>query len=462
MFEPEIYTRRRDLLRKQIKSGLVLFLGNEESPMNYPANTYHFRQDSSFLYFFGLDQPGLAAAIDLDEGQDTVYGEDIGLEDVIWTGFLPTLKERAGSAGIKQTAPLEKLREKLNAAVAGKRTVHYLPPYRPETILKLESWLGIPAAEAKAKVSAELIGAVVAQRSVKSPEEISEIEKALRITYDMYKAAAQMVKPGAYEREILGKKEGIALAAGGNLAFPPIVTINGQIFHNQYFGNKLTRGRLLVVDAGAESALHYASDITRTYPVAGKFTQKQKEIYETVLEGQASAIRAVKPGVSYREVHLQTAKVIASGLKAIGLMRGDVDEAVQKGRTPSSFLTASGTCWAWTSTTWRISGRTRWAMMTRSREAGNSDWPIFVWPKSSGLGFVFTVEPGVYFIPALIDQWRKEKKFPEFINYDLVAKYLDFGGVRIEDDVLVTETGHRVLGKPIPKKPLDVEEAIRG
>jgi len=437
-------------------------LGNEESPMNYPANTYHFRQDSSFLYFFGLDQPGLAAALDLDEGQDIVYGEDTGLEDVIWTGFLPTLKERAGSAGIKQTAPLEKLREKLNAAVAGKRTVHYLPPYRAETISKLESWLGIPAAEAKTKVSAELIGAVVAQRSVKSPEEISEIEKALRITYDMYKAAAQMVKPGAYEREILGKKEGIALAAGGNQAFPPIVTINGQIFHNQYFGNKLTRGRLLVVDAGAESALHYASDITRTYPVAGKFTQKQKEIYETVLKGQASAIGAVRPGVSYREVHLQTAKVIASGLKAIGLMRGNVDEAVQKGAHALFFPHGLGHMLGLDVHDMENLGENHVGYDDKVKRSGQFGLAYLRLAKELRPGFVFTVEPGVYFIPALIDQWRKEKKFPEFINYDLVENYLDFGGVRIEDDVLVTETGHRVLGKPIPKKPLDVEEAIRG
>ncbi len=462
MFEPEIYARRRDLLRKQVKSGLVLFLGNEESPMNYPANTYHFRQDSSFLYFFGLDQPGLAAAIDLDEGQDTVYGEDIGLEDVIWTGFLPTIKERAASAGIKLTAPLEKLREKLDAALAGKRPVHYLPPYRPETILKLESWLGVPAAEAKAKVSAELIGAVVTQRSVKSPEEISEIEKALRITHDMYKAAARMVKPGAYERDILGKKEGIALAAGGNLAFPPIVTINGQIFHNQYFGNKLTRGRLLVVDAGAESALHYASDITRTYPVAGKFTQKQKEVYETVLAGQASAIRAIKPGVSYREVHLQTAKVIASGLNALGLMRGDVDEAVQKGAHALFFPHGLGHMLGLDVHDMENLGENQVGYDDKVKRSGQFGLAYLRLAKELRPGFVFTVEPGVYFIPALIDQWRKEKKFPEFINYELVAKYLDFGGIRIEDDVLVTETGHRVLGKPIPKKPLDVEEAIRG
>jgi Xaa-Pro aminopeptidase len=462
MFEPRTYLQRRERLRKQVKSGLILFLGNEESPMNYPSNAYKFRQDSSFLYFFGLDTPGLAAAIDVDEGQDSIYGEDIGLEDVIWTGFIPTLKERAKKAGIKRTAPLAELKDKIRLAVSRKRTLHYLPPYRPEMILKMQSWVGIPADEVQGKVSSELIQAVIAQRSVKTKEEIAEIEKALRISSEMYKAAARMVKPGAYEREILGIKEGIATAMGGSTAFPPIVTINGQIFHSQYFGNKLTKGRLLVIDAGAESALHYASDITRTYPVGGKFTPKQKEIYAVVLKAQESAILAIKPGVPYRDIHLQTARVIASGLKEIGLMKGDVDKAVGQGAHALFFPHGLGHMIGLDVHDMENLGENYVGYNDKFQRSKQFGFAYLRLAKELQPGFVFTVEPGIYFIPALIDQWKKEKKNLDFIDYDRVEKYLDFGGIRIEDDVLVTETGHRVLGKPIPKKIEDVEEAITG
>jgi Xaa-Pro aminopeptidase len=460
MFDPKIYIQRRKRLQEQIKTGLILLIGNEESPMNYPANTYNFRQDSSFLYFFGLDFPMLAAVIDIDENKEIVFGNDVGIEDIIWMGYQPSIKERAIKVGVKETMPLDKLEETVKSAQQKGKKVHFLPPYRPETRLKIAYLLGLKPDAVKGSASEELIKAVIAQRSVKMKEEVEEMEKAHIITNEMHRMAMKMAKSGVYERQIVGKIEGIASSHGFNLAFPIILTINGQIFHNQYRGNRLKKGRLLVNDSGAESALHYASDITRTVPVCGSFSQKQKEIYEIVLGAQETAIQSISPGIKYKDIHLKAARYIASGLKELGLMKGDVDEAVEQGAHALFFPHGLGHMLGLDVHDMENLGEDYVGYDDKTKRSEQFGLAYLRMAKELQPGFVMTVEPGIYFIPALIDKWRAEKKLTQFINYEQVEKYKDFSGIRIEDNVMVTEKGHRVLGKPIPKRVKDVERIV--
>ncbi|MFW6159599.1 MAG: aminopeptidase P family protein [Acidobacteriota bacterium] len=458
MFEPRIYQDRRKRLKEQLGSGVALFLGNEESPMNYTANTYPFRQDSSFLYYFGLDTPSLAGVVDIDEGKDRLFGNDVSMEDIIWMGELPSLKERAENIGVKETLPLNKLSSFLKKAIQEGRKIHFLPPYRSETVLKIGELLGIQPLLVKNYSSVKLIKAVVAQRSEKKSEEIEEMEKAHEVTYKMYQTAMSMATSGRYEKELAGRMEGICFETGCLLAFPIILTINGQILHNHYHGNHLDEGRLLVMDAGAESPLHYAADITRTVPVGGKFTSRQRDVYQIVLEAQETAIEAMKPGVYFKEVHLKSARVITEGLKNLGLMKGNVDEAVQAGAHALFFPHGLGHMIGLDVHDMENFGENYVGYdetVDRSQEFGLA---CLRFAKKLKPGYTLTVEPGIYFIPALIDQWHSEKKHIQFIENDKVNSYRDFGGIRIEDDVLITQDGSRVLGKSIPKKVEDVEK----
>lgn len=458
MFNSDIYVQRRNSLKEQVESGLILFLGNEESPMNYPGNPYHFRQDSTFLYFFGLDFPSLAGVIDVDGDKEIVFGNDVSIEDIIWMGFQPSLKERASQAGIMETAPLDKLDETVKNAVQQGKKIHCLPPYRPETEVKISQLLGLNLDVIKDSVSEKLIKAVVKQRLVKIKEEIDEIEKAHDVTYEMHTTAMKMAKPGVYEREIAGEIEGIALSSGGGLAFPIILTINGQILHNHYHGNVLKEGRLLVNDSGAESSLHYSADITRTIPVGGKFTQKQKGIYEIVLNAQETAIQLIKPGIKYRDVHIEASRVIATGLKDLGLMKGETDEAVREGAHALFFPHGLGHVMGLDVHDMENLGENFVGYDENMERSDQFGLAYLRFARELQPGFVMTAEPGIYFIPALIDKWKREKKCLDFIDYEKLEEYRDFGGIRLEDNVLVTEDGHRVLGKSIPKKVKDVED----
>jgi len=458
MFDSEIYAQRRNRLKEQIKSGLILFLGNVESPMNYPDNPYHFRQDSSFLYFCGLDFPALAAVIDVDDNRDIVFGDDVGIEDIIWMGFQPSLKERAEQIGIKETFSLNKLEETIQRAIQQGKKIHYLPPYRPETKQRIAQLLGLNLDNVKEKASEELIKAVVAQRSTKIKEEIDEIEKAHSVTYEMHTTAMKMAKPGVAEKEIVGRIGGIALSSGYNLSFPIILTINGQILHNHYHGNILKEGRLLVNDSGAESGLHYAADITRTIPVGGKFSQRQKEIYEVVLESEINAIQSIKPGIKYSDIHLKTAKIIATGMKNLGLMKGDMDDAVKEGAHALFFPHGLGHMMGLDVHDMENLGEDYVGYDEETKRSDQFGFAYLRLARELQPGFVLTVEPGIYFIPALIDKWKGENKFTQFINYEKVEEYRDLGGIRIEDDVLVTEDGYRDIGKSIPKTVEEIEE----
>jgi Xaa-Pro aminopeptidase len=457
MFKSDVYIRRREELHKKMKSGLALFIGNVEAPMNYPDNAYHFRQDSDFLYFFGLDIPGLAGLMDFDSGKDRIFGNDYDMDDIIWMGPQPTVNELALKCGVTETLPMAKLEGVLKDALAKKRKVHFLPPYRGETKMTLGSLLKENPCQMKTLASVELIKAVISMRSIKEKIEIEEIEKALEIAYEMHVTAMKMCKPGAKEQEIFGAVEGIALAKGGGPSFPIILSINGQTLHNHKHENILKKGKMMVTDAGAETNLHYSSDITRTTPVGGKFSTLQKDIYEIVLKANTEAINAAKPGISNSDLHFMGCRIIASCMKDLGLMKGDTDEAVRAGAHALFMPHGLGHMMGLDVHDMEALGENYVGyndIVKRSDQFGLA-FLRFALPYKPG--HVFTVEPGIYFIPELINLWKSEGKFRQFLNYSKIADFMSIGGIRIEDNVLITEKGHKLLGKPIPKTIKEIE-----
>jgi len=457
MFKSDVYIKRRDELRKKMKTGLALFIGNVESPMNYPANTYHFRQDSDFLYFFGLDLPGFAGLIDFDSGTYRIFGNDVDMDDIIWMGPQPTVKELALKSGVTDTAPMSRFAETINDAVSKKRKVHFLPPYRGETKMTLGALFKENPCQMKTLASSDLIRAVISMRSVKEKIEIDEIEKAVDIAYDMHVTAMKMCKAGVREQDIFGTIEGIALAKGGGTAFPIILSINGQTLHNHAHGNLLKKGKMIVTDAGAETNMHYSSDITRTTPVGGKFSTIQKEIYEIVLKANTESIKVTRPGIPNRDVHLMACKIIASGLKEIGLMKGNVDEAVAAGAHALFMPHGLGHMMGLDAHDMEGLGENNIGYNNDVKRSDQFGLAFLRFALPYKPGHVFTIEPGCYFIPELIDLWKSENKFRDFIDYKQIEKYMSIGGIRIEDNVLITEKGHKLLGKPIPKTIKEIE-----
>ncbi len=450
MFQSSTYIGRRNQLKKQITSGIILLLGNEESPMNYADNTYHFRQDSSFLYYFGLDYAGLIGYIDVDNQKEYIFGEELSIDYIIWMGYQPTIKEKSLKVGIENTAPISKLEEILKDAKNKGRKIHFLPPYRTENTFKLYNWLGINPNEVNKNASIELIKAIVNQRIFKSQEEITEIDKAASISAEMHLAGIRSAKPGMTEAQVMAKVFEIAQANNGSTSFPVIATINGQTLHNHYHGNTIKEGELFLLDAGFETPMRYAGDLTTTFPVSKKYTDRQKEIYKIVLAAHAKAVSMLKPNANYKDVHLATCKVIAEGMKEMGFLKGNIDDAIAAGA--HAMFMPHGT------------GHMLGLDVHDMEDLGEVYVGYDGAPKSTqfGLkslrlarpllsGFVLTVEPGIYFIPELIDKWKSEKLHTDFLNYDKLEQYKDFGGIRNEEDYLITETGTRRLGKEFPK-----------
>ncbi len=460
MFDPTTYQERRRQLLATMKEGLLLILGNEESPMNYTDNQYPFRQDSNFLYYFGLDQPHLAAVIDVDAGETILFGDDLTVDHIVWMGPQPSLAERAAQSGLEKTAPYDELGALLARARSQDRPVHYLPPYRADRVIQLHHWLGVSIEEARNGASPSLVRAVVAQRSIKSEEELLEIEKAVEITGAMHVAAMRAARPGMRESVVAGIIEGIAAAAGGRLSYPAIVTINGQTLHNHFHGNELLDGKLLLGDFGAENGRHYAGDITRTFPVARTFSPRQRDIYQIVLDAQLASLDSLAPGIRYLDTHLLAARRITEGLQALGLMQGDVDESVAAGAHALFFPHGLGHMMGLDVHDMEDLGENFVGYtdeLTRSEQFGLRSLRL---ARALEPGFVLTVEPGVYFIPELIAQWEADQRHAGFINYSKLKTFSDFGGVRIEDNVAITTDGYRLLGKPIPKT-LEAVEALR-
>lgn len=460
MFEKEVYVNRRNRLQTIVNSGVILILGNNDSSMNYPANSYHFRQDSTFLYFFGIDLQGLAGIIDVDNNRHILFGDDYTLDDIIWMGPQSSLVSKAERVGIPEVFPFKKLFEVVGDAIKQGRKIHFTPPYRGENIMLLSDLLGLDYRRVKEYASTSLIMACIELRSIKEPIEIEEMERHMEVAYKMHTTAMRMAHPGVSEQEITGVIEGISMSGGGMVSFPVICSVRGETLHNHYHGNILKTGDLLLVDAGSESPMHYATDHTRTIPVGGHFTAQQKAIYQIVLDANNKAREATRPGAFYRDVHYTACRTIANGLKSVGLMKGDIETAIQEGAHALFFPHGLGhmlgldvhdmedyndTLVGYDS---EISRSTQFGL--RSLRLGRRLKP----------GFVVTNEPGIYFIPALIDNWRNEKKFEAFINYNEVEKYKNFGGIRLEDDILVTSDGARILGDRIPIDVEDVEAEV--
>lgn len=459
MFSKETYVNRRMRLKRDVGNGILLFLGNDESGMNYADNTYPYRQDSTFLYFFGSDYAGLSAIIDIDEDREIIFGDELTIDDIVWMGTQPTIKEKSALVGISQTEPSARLAEYLKKAQAQGRRIHYLPPYRGEHRVKLFEWLDIAPAQQQAGASVDFIRAVVNQRNYKSEEEIAQIEEAVTISANMHIRAMQMIRPGMKESEVAAAVTEIALRDEGNLSFPVIATINGQTLHNHYHGNIANEGNMFLIDAGAENRMHYAGDLSSTFPVGKHFTERQKEIYNIALHAHQTAVAALRPGIPFKDIHLKAAAAIVEGMKSLGLMKGDPEEAAQAGAHALFFPCGLG----------HMMG-----LDVHDMENLGEVWVGYDGqPKSTlfGLkslrlarklepGFVLTIEPGIYFIPELIDMWKSEKRFAEFINYDKVEKYKDFGGLRNEEDYLITPEGKRRLGKYVPTT-LEEVEAMR-
>jgi Xaa-Pro aminopeptidase len=457
MFIPDTYKKRRDELRKLLPGGIVLFPGNTEVPFNYPANTYTYRQDSTFIYYCGLQEPGLAAVMDIDDGSECLFGDDSTMDDIIWMGRQPLMNDKAAAVKIDQTQPCSALADVLQKAQQQGRTIHFLPPYRAETKIRLWELLGIQPAQQREKASVALIKAVVKMRTLKEPQEIEQIEAAIDTSRRMHTYIMKHVRAGMVERELSGAIEGIALANGGPVSFPVILSINGQILHNHSHDNTMHDGQLLITDAGAETSMGYAGDITRTTPVSDRFDARQKAIYNTVLRANLQAIEMSRPGILYRDVHLASARVIADGLKDVGIMRGNMDDAVAQGAHALFFPHGLGHAMGLDVHDMENLGENYVGYndtISRSTQFGLASLRF---GRKLEPGFVLTDEPGIYFIPALMDQWEAEKKFTEFINYEVLKDYRTFGGIRIEDDIWITENGCRVLGPPIPKTVEEIE-----
>ena len=462
MFSPTTYISRRAELCRRIGKGIILIPGNFDSPNNYPNNAYYFRQDSTFQYYFGLQLPALMGVIDAESGESMLFGNDFTVEDIIWTGPQPSLVELGAKVGVSNCQPLKALDGVIAAAMKSGRQIHYLPPYRGESKIELSRLLGLPISELYPHKSVDLMFAVAEMREVKSGEEIEAMERAFQIGYAMHTTAMKMCKAGVVEREIAGTMEGVVKAYGAGVAFPSIVSQHGETLHNLNSDGVLENGRLLLVDAGAESLEGYCSDHTRTYPVSGKFTQKQRDIYEIVLRAHDEAPQNMKAGAMYmEEVQKRALLSLAEGLHDVGLIKSSAEDAVEAGAMylfmPHGLSHGLGMdvhdCEGMGERSYDFS-----EFKERAAASGTcvhrATWRLHE-------GTVMSNEPGIYFIPALIDKSKAEGLYKGIVNYDLLNEYRDFGGIRIEDDIVVTATGGRAIGdKHIPSSVEELENTI--
>ena len=459
MFSKETYVRRRSELKKLVGNGLIILFGNNEAPANYPANTYSpMRQDSSFLYYFGQHRDGLVGVIDIDSDTELLLGDDIDVEDIVWMGFTPSVADLAAEVGITKTAPMKELKAICDKAIAQKQTIHFLPPYRHDTKIQIMDLLGIHPSQQKERASLQLIKAVVKMRSTKEPQEIAAIERACDVGYAMHTTAQLLIRPGVTERFIGGQVDGIARSLAQGVSFATIFTQHGEIMHGSPSDNCLEAGRLALCDAGCELD-DYCSDNTRTMPVNGKFTQRQKEIYSIVEACHDYVLEVAKPGVKYADVHFAVCRLMTERLKELGLMKGDTDEAVAAGAHAMFLPHGLGHMMGMDVHDMEGLGQIYVGFDEETRpnleQFGTNCLRM---GRKLQEGFVITDEPGIYFIPALIDDWKQSGHCKEFINFDLLETYKDFGGVRIEDDILITSDGCRFLGtKRIPYHPADLE-----
>ena len=461
MFSTDIYIKRRKDLKLKLGVGIILFVGNQDVGYNYRSNPYKFRQESNFLYFWGLDIQNLVAIVDIDNNEEIIFGDSPNIDDKIWSGIQPSLEELAALSGVSKVMNLSKVSDFIFKAKSLNIPIHFLPAYRGETHIFLAELLQIKATSLNEFASKKLIQSIIDLRSKKDILEVQEIEQMISVAQKMHTRAIHMAQSGIVERNIAAEIEGICLSSAYNVSFPTICTVHGEILHNPYLGNVLHKGKLLLTDAGAESFLHYASDITRTCPVGGKFNSKQNGIYNIVLNANKKVIEIAAPNITYKEVHLAASLEITKGLISMGIMKGDAQEAVNKGAHTLFFPHGIGHMLGLDVHDMEGLGEDFVgynAEIRRSEEFGLSNLRM---ARKLETDFVVTNEPGIYFIPILIDQWEKEKKFSEFINYNKLNDYRDFGGIRIEDDLIITEKGCRNLSASIPKEVNEIENTFK-
>lgn len=461
MFDALTYKKRRAALRERMTSGLVLLLANNEAPANYPDNTYKYRQDSSFVYFLGHSLPGYAAVLDIESGEEIFFGDDVSMDDIIWMGPQPTVKELALQVGIEKVQPMSQLRAVIRGALSKGRKVHYLPPYRFDNMMWIEELTGVHTSLVKRNASLELIKAVISLRSVKEACEIVEIDNACNVGYEMHTTAMKLCKPGVSEQYIAGVLEGIAASYGRMTSFPVILSQHGETLHNHDHSGILEIGRMMLTDAGAELMNYYCSDHTRTVPVGGKFNSRQRDVYSIVLAAHDRALDLAKPDVTYQYVHVEVCKVLAQGLKDLGLMKGDVNEAVAAGAHALFMPHGLGHMMGLDVHDMEDLGQIYVGYDDEVRPSTQFGLASLRMGRKLKEGFVITDEPGCYFIPALIDKWKAEKINTDFLNFDAIEKFKDFGGIRLEDDILITANGSRFLGdKRIPITISEVEDIM--
>lgn len=459
MFNEETYVRRRAELKRLVKNGIVILFGNNEAPANYPANAYYpFRQDSAFLYYFGQHRDGLVGVIDIDNDQETLIGNDIDIEDIVWCGAVDSVKDMATQVGVANAAPMKELKTVCNRALESHRKIHFLPPYRHDTMIQIMDLLGIHPNLQRESASLDLIKAVVKMRSTKEPQEIEAIERACEVGYLMHTTAMRLTRPGVTERFVGGQVDGITGSYSSKVSFPTIFTQHGEIMHGGPSDNILENGRLALCDAGCELD-DYCSDNTRTYPVSGKFTQRQLDIYRIVEACHDYTLEVAKPGVRWYDVHMNVCRLMTERLKEIGLMKGDTEEAVQAGAHAMFMPHGLGHMMGMDVHDMEGLGQQYVGFDEETRPSTQFGTNCLRMGRRLEENFVMTDEPGIYFIPALIDEWRASGHCKEWLNFELLETYKDFGGIRIEDDILITKDGCRFLGKNrIPYHPKDVEE----
>ncbi|MBQ5922342.1 MAG: aminopeptidase P N-terminal domain-containing protein [Alistipes sp.] len=461
MFTADIYSARRAELRRRIGKGIILLPGNVESPFNYPNNTFHFRQDSTFMYFFGHSVPALAGVIDVESGEETLYGDDFTVEDIIWMGPQPTIRNFADEVGVAQSKPMAKLQEDVRRAISLGREVHYLPPYRGETILMMSDLLGIQPSMLHARKSWDLLFAVAEMRECKGEEEIAALEEAFEIGYQMHTAAMRNTRVGRTEHEVAGIVDGMALRYGTGVSFTTILSQHGEVLHNHDHSGTMTDGRLLLCDAGGEHLNGYVSDHTRTFPVNGKFTQKQKDIYNIVLAAHDAAAAALRPNMMYTEYSDAAFRTLIEGLKALALVRGSVDDAIAAGAAYLFMPHGLGHGIGLDVHDCENIGERSFSFAEVEERAKQSACCITRQWWRLQPGTVLSNEPGIYFVPDLIDKYKAEGKCQGIVNYDKLEEYRDFGGIRLEDDMIVTATGSKQIGsKQIPITVEDVEAMV--
>ena len=462
LFSKSTYVERRNELKKLVGSGLIVLFGNNDSPANYPSNTYKFRQDSSFLYYFGLHRNGLVGVIDVDNDREYLVGDEIDIEDIVWYGSVTSVAEMAEMTGVARTAAMRELPAIVESAKAQGEEVHFLPPYRFDNQIQIMDLLGIHPSQQKAAASLKLIAAVVKMRTIKTEEEIAELERAAEIGYEMHTTAMRLCRPGITEQYIGGMVDGIANAYGCMVSFQTIATQHGEVMHGNPSTAKLEAGRLMLVDAGAETNENYCSDNTRTTPVSGVFTQKQKDIYNIVVECHDHVLEVAKPGVKWWDVHFAVCRIITERLQQLGLMKGDVEESLKAGAHAMFLPHGLGHSMGMDVHDMEGLGQVYVGFDKEVRPSTQFGTNALRFGRRLQKGFVVTDEPGIYFIPALIDDWKKNGTNAQFLNFDKIDEYRDFGGIRIEDDVLITDEGCRFIGsKRIPYHVEDVEEFMR-